>query len=147
MPTTIQCIRGLIEENLSEGTAIFVFEYGKFTFALQAVGFLGDPTPNMDIRKMSIRGVERYLVCLDNEQHPVNSVDAMRQQIYDTLDAFRERGVRTVSMNAIKIPNFPDNGERQEAYQKRFVKEYVADNPDAFDTIRLVDKRDGFNLC
>ena len=145
MPTTIKCIRGLIEENLSEGNAIFVFELPKYQDALRAVGFKGTPTPNIDIRRSSISGVDRFLVCIDNEcERSIETVDDMRKQLFATLDAFRERGIKTVSMNGIKVRKFMDENSRPEEYQRQYVEKYIAQYPDAFDTVCLVDKYGGF---
>ena len=60
----------------------------------------------------------------------------MRELVFATLDAFRGLGVRTVSMNGIKY--YPDISNSRK-YQRQYVEEYVARNPDAFETIRLVD--------
>ena len=145
MPTTIKCIRGPIEENLSEGNAIFVFEFPKYQNALRAVGFKGAPTPNIDIRRTSLSGVERYLACIDNEhERSIKTVNDMRKQLFATLDAFRERGIKTVSLNGIKVREFTDENSRPEEYQRQYVEEYIAQYPDAFDTICLVDKYGGF---
>ena len=56
-------------------------------------------------------------------------------------------GVKSVAMNGIRCDDRPDPNVRPEAYQKRFVEEYVAAHPDAFDAIYLVDLRGGFNRC
>ena len=56
-------------------------------------------------------------------------------------------GAKTVAMNGIRCDSRPDMNIRPEAYQKRFVEEYVAGHPDAFDTVYLVDLRGGFNQC
>ena len=145
MSTTIKCIRGKIEDNLSEGIAIFVSELAKYQDALWAVGFKGAPTPNIDIRRTSFSGVERYLACIDNEhERSIKTVNDMRKQLFATLDAFREWGIKTVSLNGIKVREFTDENSRPEEYQRQYVEEYIAQYPDAFDTVCLVDKYGGF---
>ena len=92
-------------------------------------------------------GIVRLFVYVDNSEKIVSSVDDMRRQVNDTLDAFARGGVRTVAMNGIRCDDRPDPDVRPEAYQKQFVEEYVAAHPDAFEAIYLVDLRGGFNRC
>jgi hypothetical protein len=146
MPTTIQCIRGKIEENLSIGNVFFISELAKYKNALQTIGFEGIPTSKAIVQQLpATHGDNRYLVCIDNDHKlSVKTINVMRKQVFAALDAFREQGIRTVSMNGIKAREIPDRRCRPEAYQRQFVEEYIAKNPDAFDTISLVDKHGGF---
>ena len=146
MPTIIKCIRGSIEKNLSEGNAIFVFELAKYRNALHAIHFNGRPTTKIVVQQLSeSHDSNRYLICLDNEySHSIKTIKEMRKQVFAVLDAFLERGIRTVSMSGIKVNEFPDKRSRPEAYQRQFVEEYIAKYPDAFDSISLVDKYGGF---
>jgi hypothetical protein len=139
MPTTIKCIRGLIEENLSEGNAIFVSELVKYRDALRAVGFNGSPLPVERKEDGSlVMPVENSLACIDLEgERVIKRLDELHELVFATLNAFRDLGVKTFSMNGIKY--YPDISNSRK-YQRQFVEEYVAAHPDAFDTICLVDK-------
>ena len=138
MPTKIECIRGQIEDNLSEGNAIFVFELAKYRDILQSVGFHGNPVPVGKREDGSlVVSVEQSLACIDTEgEHSIKSLDELHELLFATLDAFRKLGIKTVSMNGIKF--YPDISNSRR-YQKQYVEEYVLQNPDAFDKICLVD--------
>jgi hypothetical protein len=145
MPTTIKCIRGLIEKNLSEGNAFFVFELAKYRDALRAVGFNGSPLPVERKEDGSlVVPVENSLACIDLEgERIIRSLDELHELVFATLNAFRNLRVKTVSMNGIKY--YPDISNSRR-YQRQYVEEYIAQNPDAFNTICLVDKYGEFNL-
>ena len=144
MPTTIKCIRGLIEKNLSEGNAVFVSELAKYRDALRAVGFKGKPLPVGRKEDGSlVVPVENSLACIDLEgERIIKSLDELHELVFAMLDAFRGLRVKTVSMNGIKY--YPDISNSRK-YQRQYVEEYIAQYPDAFDTIRLVDKYGEFN--
>lgn len=146
MSTTIKTITGsILNDSIAEGIAVFVQEEGKYRPHFQEAGWKFLPTPNASLQPLN-KGIAKYLICLDNERvHGVESVDAMRTQVYTTLDAFAKAGVKTVAMNGIKVNEIPDKTTRPEAYQRQYVEEYVASHPDAFDTICLVDLHGGFN--
>ena len=130
--------------NLAEGIAVFVQEKAKYEPRFEEAGWRFLPTPDVRMQPLN-KGIAKYLICLDNErEHGVGSVDAMRTQVYATLDAFAKEGVKTVAMNAIHCNALPNPNVRPESYQNGFVEEYVAAHPDAFNTICLVDKRGGF---
>jgi hypothetical protein len=90
-------------------------------------------------------GIARYLVYFDNMEKEILTVDDMRQQVNDTLDAFAGLGAKTVAMNAIRSRTLPDKKTRCEQYQRKFVEDYLEANPGVFDTVHLVDLRGGFN--
>ena len=146
MSTTIKTITGsILNDSIAEGIAVFVQEEGKYKPHFQKAGWRFLPTPDVRIQPLN-KGIAKYLICLDNERvHGVESVDAMRTQVYTTLDAFAKAGVKTVAMNGIRCDDLPDRNIRPEAYQMRFVEEYIAGHPDAFDIVYLVDLRGGFN--
>ena len=48
-------------------------------------------------------------------------------------------------MNGIRVHNRPDIHNRPEKYQIQFIKEWLSSNPDVFEKVMLVDRRDGFN--
>ena len=148
MSTTIKTITGsILNDSIAEGIAVFVQEEGKYRPHFQEAGWKFLPTQNATLQPLN-KGIAKYLICLDNERvHGVESVDAMRTQVYTTLDAFAKAGVKTVAMNGIKVNEIPDKTSRPEVYQRQFVEEYVAAHPDAFDTICLVDKCGGLNHC
>ena len=143
MPTTIKCIRGLIDKNLSEGNAVFVSELAKYRDALRAVGFKGSPLPVGRKEDGSlVVPVENSLACIDLEgERIIKSLDELHELVFATLDAFRNLGVKTLSMNGIKY--YPDISNSRK-YQRQYVEKYIAQYPDAFDTICLVDKYGGF---
>ena len=110
---------------------------------MRAVGFKGSP---LTVRRKEdgslVVPIENSLACIDLEgERIIKSLDELHELVFATLDAFRGLGVKTVSMNGIKY--YPDISNSRK-YQRQYVEEYVAQNPDAFDTIRLVDLRGGF---
>lgn len=145
MSTTINTITGsILDDNIAEGIAVFVQEDGKYRPRFREAGWDFSPTPDVRIQPLN-KGIAKYLICLDNEhEHRVGSIDAMRAQVYATLDAFREAGVRTVAMNGIYIDSYPEKNIRPEAYQRRHVEDYLAEHPNVFKSVSLVDLRGGF---
>ena len=153
--TLIQPIKGsVLNSDLAEGIAVFV-PPGMVGIRLESESFLsmfgmtefGRPEMVVFAPAAPVDGIVKLFVYIDNSEKPVSSVDDMRKQVNDTLDAFAKGGVRTVSMNGIRCDNRPDENIRPEAYQKQFVEEYVAAHPDTFEAIYLVDLRGGFNRC
>jgi len=90
-------------------------------------------------------GIARHLVFFDNMAKEILTVEDMRRQVNDALDAFAGLGAKTVAMNAIRSRTLPDEKMRSEQYQRKFVEAYLEANPDVFETIYLVDLRGGFN--
>jgi len=90
-------------------------------------------------------GIARHLVLFDNMEKEILTVEDMRRQVNDTLDAFAGLGAKTVAMNAIRSRTLPDEKMRCEQYQRKFVEAYLEANPDVFERIYLVDLRGGFN--
>ena len=144
----------VLNRDLAEGIAIFV-PPGMVGIRLESEVFLSMfGITEFRTREMVVRtanapgdGTVRCLVYVDNQEREIRSVDDMRAQVFATLDAFAKAGAKTVAMNGIRCDSRPDMNIRPEAYQKRFVEEYVAEHPDAFDVIYLVDLRGGFNRC
>lgn len=153
--TLIQSIRGsVLNADLAEGIAVFV-PPGLVGIRLESESFLSTfgmtefERPEMIVHKPAqpVDGIVRFFVYIDNSEKRISSVDDMRRQVNDTLDAFARSGVKTVAMNRIRCDDRPDQSIRPEAYQKQFVKEYIEAHPDAFEMIYLVDLRGGFNRC
>ena len=154
--TLIQPIKGsVLNGDLAEGIAVFVPQ-GLVGIRLESESFLSMygmtdfEQPEMVVYTPAAAaptGVVRLFVYVDNSEKIISSVEDMRRQVNDTLDAFAKGGVKSVAMNGIRCDDRPDPNVRPETYQKRFVEEYVAAHPDAFDTIYLVDLRGGFNRC
>lgn len=90
-------------------------------------------------------GIARHLVLFDNMEKEILTVDDMRQQVNDTLDAFADLGAKTIAMNAIRSRTLPNEKVRCEQYQRKFVEDYLEENPGIFDMVHLVDLRGGFN--
>ena len=153
--TLIQPIKGsVLNSDLAEGIAVFV-PPGMAGIRIESESFLSMfgmtdfERPEMVVHTpaSSAGGIVRLFVYIDNSKKTVSSVDDMRRQVNDTLDAFAGAGVKTVAMNGIRCDDRPDPNVRPEAYQKQFVEEYAAAHPEAFETIYLVDLRGGFNRC
>ena len=153
--TLIYPIRGsVLNGDLAEGIAVFI-PPGMVGIRLESESFLSMfgitefRTKEILVRVLDAAkaedGAVRCIVYIDNQEREVHSVDDMRMQVFAVLDAFAKAGVKTVAMNGIRCDNRPDMNIRPEAYQKRFVEEYIAEHPDAFDTVYLVDLRGGFN--
>ena len=153
--TLIQPIRGsVLNRDIAEGIAVFVppgmagirLESEAF---LSLFGFTEFRTREIVVRMVDApgNGAVRCLVYADNQEREIRSVDDMRAQVFATLEAFEKAGAKTVAMNGIRCDDRPDPNIRPEAYQKRFVENYVAGHPDAFEAIYLVDLRGGFNRC
>ena len=90
-------------------------------------------------------GIARHLVLFDNMEKEIHTVEDMRRQVNDTLDVFAGLGAKSVAMNAIRSRTLPDEKTRCEQYQRKFVEDYLEENPGIFDTVHLVDLRGGFN--
>lgn len=88
---------------------------------------------------------DKFLCLVDNNEQKINSIDDMRSQIEEVLNAFKDRRIRTVAMNGIRCNNLPDPNIRPEQYQRQFVEEYLAKHPGVFEKIILVDARGGFD--
>lgn len=153
--TLIQPIKGsVLNSDLAEGIAVFV-PPGMVGIRLESESFLsmfgmtefGRPEMVVHAPAAPVDGIVKLFVYVDNSEKEISSVDDMRKQVNDTLDAFAKGGVKTVAMNGIRCDDRPDENIRPEAYQKQFVEEYVAAHPDAFEAIYLVDLRGGFNRC
>ena len=153
--TLIQPIKGsVLNGDLAEGIAVFV-PPGMVGIRLESESFLsmfgmtdfGRPEMVVFAPDVPVEGIVRLFVYVDNSEKRISSIEDMRRQVYDTLDVFAEKGSKSVAMNGIRCDDRPDQNNRPEAYQKKFVKEYVAAHPDAFEAIYLVDLRGGFNRC
>lgn len=155
--TLIYPIRGsILNSDLAEGIAVFV-PPGMVGIRLESESFLSMfgitefRTMEMVVRVLDTAeagaGAVRCFVYVDNQEREIRSVDDMRTQVFAVLDAFAKAGVKTIAMNGIRCDDRPDMTIHPEAYQKRFVEEYVAGHPDAFEAVYLVDLRGGFNRC
>lgn len=153
--TLIYPIRGsILNGDLAEGIAVFI-PPGMVGIRLESESFLSMfGITEFRTREIVVRvlddaeagdGAVRCFVYVDNQEREIKSVNDMRTQVFATLDAFEKSGVKTVAMNGIRCDSRPDMNIRPEAFQMRFVEEYVAGHPDAFDTVYLVDLRGGFN--
>ena len=153
--TLIQPIKGsVLNSDLAEGIAVFV-PPGMVGIRLESESFLsmfgmttfGRSEMVVFAPDAPVEGIVRLFVYIDNSEKRISSIEDMRRQVYDTLDVFAEKGSKSVAMNGIRCDDRPDQNIRPEAYQKKFVEEYVAAHPDAFEAIYLVDLRGGFNRC
>ena len=153
--TLIQPIKGsVLNSDLAEGIAVFV-PPGMVGIRLESESFLSMfGITEFRTREIVVRvldaaeagdGVVRCFIYVDNQEREIKSVDDMRAQVFAVLDAFAKAGVKTIAMNGIRCDSRPDMNVRPEAYQMRFVEEYISGHPDAFDTVYLVDLRGGFN--
>ena len=151
--TTIRNVKGTIfDATRAEGVAVFI-PMGLVEIRREAKSFVCPfGVANLRSKEMVIRslpephdGIARHLVLFDNLEKEINTVEDMRRQINDTLDAFAELGAKTVAMNGIRCRTFHDKMSRQEKYQQKFVEEWVGKHPGVFDAVWLVDKRGGFN--
>ena len=150
--TTIHAVKGTIfDTGRAEGVAVFI-PAGLVGIRSEAEDFVRsfgvtDLRPKeMVVCSLSepVGGIARHLVFFDNLKKEIGTVEDMRRQIDDTLDAFAALGARTVAMNGIRSYTPPDRTSRPESYQRQFVEEYVETHPGVFETIWLVDKRGGF---
>lgn len=151
--TMIKTVKGSVfNVNRAEGIAVFI-PMGLVGIRTEAEAFVS----MFGIRNRSPKymvvcslpeprcGIARHLVFFDNMEKEILTVDDMRQQVNDTLDAFAGLGAKTVAMNAIRSRTLPDEKARCEQYQRKFVEDYLEANPGVFDTVHLVDLRGGFN--
>ena len=151
--TMIRTVKGTIfDTDRAEGIAVFIPE-GLVGIRSEAEHFVRSfGVTDLHPREMVVcsqpepaSGIARHLVFFDNLKKMVETVEDMRRQVNDTLDAFANLGARSVAMNGIRSRTLPDMTSRSEKYQKQFVEEYVEKNPGVFDAVWLVDKRGGFN--
>ena len=151
--TMIQTVKGSIfDADRAEGIAVFI-PMGLVGIRMEAEAFAGrfgvrDCRPK-DMVVCSLPepccGIARHLVLFDNLEKEIITVEDMRRQINDTLDAFAKFGAKTVAMNGIRSRTLPDRGARPEQYQRQYVEEYLESHPGVFETVYLVDLRGGFD--
>ena len=160
--TMIRTVTGSIfDTSRSEGIAVFI-PMGLVGIRLEAEEFLRrftrytpyDSDARNSITKELVvyslpesflPGCARHLVVFDNLVREIRTVDDMREQVNETLSIFAGLGAKTVAMNGIRSRTLPDKTTRPEQYQRQFVEEYLENNPFAFETVWLVDKRGGFD--
>ena len=151
--TAIQTVKGSVfDTSRAEGIAVFI-PMGLVGIRAEAevfVSMFGIRTRRpKDMIVCSLPepryGIARHLVFFDNMKKEILTIDDMRQQVNDTLDAFAGLGAKTVAMNAIRSRTLPDEKVRCEQYQRTFVEDYIKANPGVFDVVHLVDLRGGFN--
>ena len=139
--TMIQPVKGTIfDTDRAEGVAVFV-PAGLVGIRLEAENFVHmfgvtDFRPKeMVVCSLPepVHGKTRHLVFFDNMEKKINTVEDMRRQVNDTLDAFAVLGAETVAMNGIRCKTFSDKMSRQEKYQRKFVEEWVGKHPGVFD--------------
>ena len=150
--TMIQTEKGTIfDAGRAEGVAVFI-PPGLIGMRMEAESFVrlfgvSDLRPKGRVvcsMPEPVRGITEHLVFFDNLEREIDTVEDMRRQVNDTLDAFANLGAKTVAMNGIRCRTLPDGASRPEACQRQFVEEYVGTHPGVFDTIWLVDKYGGF---
>jgi hypothetical protein len=152
--TTIQTVKGTIfDTERAEGIAVFI-PAGLVGIRLDAERFASSFGVMTDLHPKEmvvcslpepVSGITRHLVFFDNLKKKIETIEDMRRQVEDTLDALGALGAKTVAMNGIRSYTLPDRTSRQETYQRRFVEDYVEKHPGVFETIWLVDKRGGFD--
>ena len=151
--TVIQTVKGSVfDTNRAEGIAVFI-PMGLVGIRAEAEAFVSifgirdyRPKDMIVCSWPEARcGIARHLVFFDNMEKEILTVDDMRQQLNDTLDAFAGLGAKSIAMNAIRSRTIPNEKTRCEQYQRKFVEDYLKANPDIFDTVHLVDLRGGFN--
>ena len=86
-----------------------------------------------------------HVLYADTTDNCITCAEDMKALVFKILKTFAGIGVRTVAMNGIRCDYRPDMGIRPEEYQKQFIEQYLAGNPDSFDKIVLVDLRGGFS--
>ena len=151
--TVIQTVKGSVfDTSRAEGIAVFI-PMGLVGIRAEAEAFVSmfgirSRRPK-DMVVCSLpeprHVIARHLVLFDNMEREILTVEDMRQQVNDTLDAFAGLGAKTIAMNAIRSRTLPDEKKRCEQYQRKFVEDYLEANPGIFDTVHLVDLRGGFN--
>lgn len=151
--TVIQTVKGTIFDSCrAEGIAVFI-PAGLVSIRAEAEAFASMfGIKNCKSKQMVICslpepgcGIARHLVLFDNLEKEIHTVEDMRMQVNETLDAFAGLGAKTVAMNAIRSRTLPDEKSRCEQYQRKIVEEYLEANPGIFDMVHLVDLRGGFD--
>ena len=69
----------------------------------------------------------------------------MQNLIYQILNTFRTKSIKSVAMNGIYCNNLPNKKIGSEKYHWQIIQEYLLLYPDVFDEILLVDLKGGFN--
>lgn len=151
--TVIQTVKGSVfDTSRAEGIAVFI-PMGLVGIRAEAEAFVSlfgirDRRPkDMIICSWPEArcGIARHLVFFDNMEKEIYTVEDMRRQVNETLDAFAGLGAKTIAMNGIRCRTLPDEKTRCEQYQRKFVEDYLEAHPGIFDTVCLVDLRGGFN--
>ncbi len=150
MATEITTVTGsVLDRSLAEGIAVFIPEGltainpDAKDFFRQTVGKA--PAGTFDIAAVTAsEGKLKFLCLADNSERKINSINDMRSQIEEVLNAFAGKGVKSIAMNGIRCDN-RDKSIRPEQYQRQFVEEYLAKHPGVFEKIILVDARGGFD--
>jgi hypothetical protein len=150
MATEITTVTGsVLDRSLAEGIAVFIPE-GLTAINPDANDFFQQVTgraPAGAFEFAAVRSGEgqlKFLCLVDNNERKINSIDDMRSQIEEVLNAFAGKGVKSIAMNGIRCDN-RDQTIRPEKYQRQFVEEYLAKHPGVFEKIILVDARGGFD--
>lgn len=142
----------ILNNDIADGIALFVPE-GLTTIRHDIQSFLNQfnmQIPQNDeliIEKVQVPGITtRYIVCVDNQNRVVDSDERMHEQVFNTLEAFEEFGIKRVAMNGIRFGARPDQDVRSEELQRRFVEEYFeAHRNSCIKIVYLIDKNGGFN--
>lgn len=150
MPTTILAKTGsILDPSLAEGIAVFIppglafINHNARAFFEQMCGKKAEGAFSF-VPVSKPEGKLKFLCLVDNTERQIASVDEMRSQIHKVLDAFARQEVRSVAMNGIRFDDRPDKATRPEQYLRRIVEENLAEYPESFEEIILVDLYGGF---
>ena len=143
----------ILNNDIADGIALFVPE-GLTTIRHDIQSFLNQfhlQIPQNDefiIEEVQVpvHGITHYIVCVDNQKRVVDTVERMREQVFTTLEAFEDFGIKRIAMNGIRFTARPNPNVRPEELQRRFVEEYFEiHRRSCIRIVYLIDKKGGFN--
>lgn len=135
--TEIEYIQGNVYDAKTLGAdGLIVFYYG-----LSAIRVTASKHSKDDVFNASFK-CARYI---DTDMIQVNDIQDMRTVLEYVFRLLMVCKCHTIVMNGIRVRNRPDIHNRPEKYQIQFIKEWLSSNPDVFEKVMLVDRRDGFN--
>ena len=97
------------------------------------------------VQVKSGNGILRYILYVDTSDNLISNINDMKELVCRILKTFAGLGVKEIAMNGVRCDDRPDMKIRPEKYQRQIIERYVAENPESFDKIALVDLRGGFS--
>ena len=149
--TIIKTIKGsILDNNLAEGIAIII-PPGLNALKVDGKMFYHQMTSSFPVDEFTVkevnssRGKLKHILYINTAESSIIDITSMQNLIYQILNTFRTKSIKSVAMNGIYCNNLPNKKIGSEKYHWQIIQEYLLLYPDVFDEILLVDLRGGFN--